>query len=78
MTGEIVGYLHDLCNKKIRENNNFIPVFAHNLFSFDFFFVEKGVRLCVWRTKQSNVGGTNLTNLQDANIGNQVNFIDRI
>ena len=41
VTGEIIGYLHDLCNKKIRENNNLIPVFAHNLFSFDFFFVVK-------------------------------------
>ena len=39
VTGEIIGYLHDLCNKKIRENNNLIPVFAHNLFSFDFVFL---------------------------------------
>ena len=72
VTGEIIGYAHNFCNKKIRENNNLIPVFAHNLFSFDFFFVIKRIRLCVWRTKQLNIGVTNLTNLQYANIGNQV------
>ena len=36
--GKITGYAHDFCNKKIKENQNLIPVFAHNLFSFDFFF----------------------------------------
>ena len=30
----------------------------------------------VWRTKQSNIGRMNLTNVQYANIGNQVKFID--
>ena len=78
VTGEIIGYAHDFCNKKIRENNNFIPIFVHNLFSFDFLFVAKGIRLCVSRTKQLNIGGTNLTNVQYANIGNQVKFIDTI
>ena len=39
VSGEIIGYAHDFCNKEIRENNNFIPVLAHNLFTFDFFFV---------------------------------------
>ena len=78
MTGEVIGYARNFCNKKIRENHNLILVFAHNLFSFDFFFVVKGIRLCVWRTKQLNIGGTNLTNVKYANIGNQVNFIDSI
>ena len=62
-TGKIIGYAHDFCNKKIRENQNLIPVFAHHLFSFDFFFVVKGIKLCVWRTKQLNIGGSNLTNV---------------
>ena len=57
-------------------NTNLTPIFAHNLFSFDFFFVVKGIRLCVWCTKQLNIGGTNLTNVQYANIGSQVKFID--
>ena len=78
VTSEIIGYAHEFCNTKIRENNNLIPVFAHNLFSFDFFFVVKGIQLCVWRTKQLNVSGTNLTNVQYVNIGNQVKFIDTV
>ena len=76
VTGEIIGYAHDFCNKKITENNNLNPVFAHNLFSFDFFFFVKGIRFCVWRKKQLKISGTNLTNVQYANIGNQVKFID--
>ena len=78
VTSEVIGYAHDFCNKKIRENYNLIPAFVHNLFSLDFFFVLKGIRLCVWRTKQLNIRGTNLTNIQYANISNQVKFIDTI
>ena len=40
------------------------------------FFVLKIIRLCVWRTKQLHIGGTNLINVQYANIGNQVKVID--
>ena len=78
VSGQMIGYAHDFCNKKIRENQTLIPVFAHNLFSFDFIFVVKGIRLCVRKTKQFNIGETNLTNVQYANIGNQVKFIDTI
>ena len=78
MSGKIIGYAHDFCNKKIRENQNPIPVFAHNLFSFDFFFVVKRIRLCVWQAKQLNLDEPNLTNVQYANIGSQVKFIDII
>ena len=56
VTGEIICYAHDFCNKKRRENNNLIPVFARNVFSFDFFFAVEGIRLCVSRTKQLNIG----------------------
>ena len=73
VTGEIVGYAHDFCNKKLRKNQSLIPVFAHNLFSFDFFFVVKGIRLCVWSTKQLNICGNSLTNVQYA-----IKFIDTI
>lgn len=41
-------------------------------------FVVKGIRLFIWRTKSLNIGGTNLTNVQYANIGNQIKFIDTI
>lgn len=56
VTGEIIGYAHYLCNLKIRENQNVIPVIAHNLFGLDFFYVVKGIRICVSRTKQLNIG----------------------
>ena len=44
ITGEIVGYAHGFCNRKVRENKNDISVIAHNLFGFDFFLL-KGIRL---------------------------------
>ena len=55
-----------------------IPVFAHKLFSFDFFFVVKGIGLCVLQTKQQSIGLSNLTIVQYASIGTQVKFIDTI
>ena len=39
VTGVIIGYVHDFCNKKVRENQMMIPLFAHNLFSFEFFLL---------------------------------------
>ena len=48
VTGERKGYAHDFCHKKLRENENLISVFAHNLFNFDFFFVVNEIRLCLW------------------------------
>ena len=36
VTGEIIGYAHNFCNKKIGKNQSLIPGFGHNLFSFDF------------------------------------------
>ena len=78
VTGDIIGYAHDFCNRKLKENQRTIPVIARNLFSFDFFFVVKGIWLCVWRTKNIAIGSSNLTNVQYANIGTQVKFIDTI
>ena len=78
VTGEIIDYAHNFCNKKVSQTQNLIPVFVQNLFSFDFFFVVKGIRLCVWRTEQLNIGGMNLINVQYANICDQVKFIDTV
>ena len=47
VTGEIAAYARDFFNKKLKETQNLIPVFAHNLFTFDFFFAVKGIKLCV-------------------------------
>ena len=57
ITGEIYGYAHWYCNKKVRENYYKIPVVAHNLFRFDFFFLAKGLRASVWKTRDIIIGG---------------------
>lgn len=78
VTGNIIGYAHTFCNKKVRENYYSIPVIAHNLFRFDFFFFIKGVRSSVWQTTDINIGEKNPTDINFATIGNQVKFVDTI
>ena len=56
VTGEIQGYTHTFCNEKVRENYFRIPVIAHNLFLFDFFFLLKGLRTGVWKTRDIVIG----------------------
>ena len=76
VTGKIIGYAHDFCNMKIRENQNQFSCIAHSFFGFDMFVLIKGIRLSVWATKDVNIGGTGLTNIDFASITNQVKFID--
>ena len=79
VSGNIHGYVHDFCNKKVKELHNLpISVFAHNLFRFDFFFVLKGLRLSVWRAKDLNMGGKSIRNMICANIVDQAKFINTI
>ena len=42
VTGKILGYVHDFCNWRVRENKTEFVVFAHNLFGFDVFFLLQG------------------------------------
>ena len=78
ISGEIIGYAHSYCNLKVRENQTKISVVAHNLFRFDFFFMLKGLRAGVSKTRDITIGGKNPTNINFANIGNKVMFIDTI
>ena len=79
VTGDIIGYSHTFCNRKARENCYRIPVIAHNLFRFDFFFfLVKGIRASVWKTRDIVIRGKNPTDISFAHIGNQVQFIDTI
>ena len=77
ITGEIKGYTHDFCNWIIKENKDIIPCFAHNFFKFDFYFLLKNLRLSVYRTRDVNIGGNNLTDINFASIDN-FKFIDTI
>ena len=47
----------------------------HIFFKFDLFFLLKNIRLSVWRTKDINIGGKNLTDINFASIDN-FKFID--
>ena len=78
ITGEITDYMHSFCNQKVRENKNQISVIAYNLFGFELSFFFKGLKLGVWRTRNLSVGGTNLTNINFANISDQTKFIDTL
>ena len=44
VSGEILGYSHDFCNWKVRENKYEIPLIGHNFLSFDIFYMVKGFR----------------------------------
>ena len=67
VTDEILGYVHDFCNWRVRENKTGFVVFAHNFFGFDMFFLLKGFQVTAWGTKDINLGRTNLTNINFAN-----------
>ena len=53
-----------------------ISVITHNLFGFDFIFFLKGITLNVWKTTNLAIGRLNLTNINYANIGGKVKFIE--
>lgn len=78
VSGKIIGYAHSYCNYRVRENKPKLSIIAHNLFRFDFFFLLKGLRAAVWKTRDITIGGTNPTNINFTIIGNQVIFIDPV
>ena len=78
VAGKIIGFAHDFCNQKCKENFYTIPVFAHNQFRFDFFLFLKGIRPSVWETSGISIGGKIPTNVNFVIIRNQVKFIDTV
>ena len=69
ITGEILGHSHDYCYSKLRENYTPVSLIGHNFLGFDIFYMVKGYRSTCWDTKDLSMGGTNLTNVNFANIG---------
>ena len=78
VTGEIIGHAHDFCNWKMRENKIFIPLIGHNFLGFDIYYMIKGYRSSAWGTNDLRMGGTNLINMNFANISTQVKIIDTL
>ena len=78
VTGKIHGYSHDFCNWKVRENQLLVPLIGHNFLGFDIYYMVKGYRSVTWGTKEFHMGGTNLTNVNFANISSQVKIIDTL
>ena len=78
VTGEIFGHSHDYCNWKLRENKPFIPLIGRTFLGFDIFYMVKGFRSSCWGTKDFNMGGANLVNVNFANIGSQIKIIDTL
>ena len=78
ITGKIHGYSHDFCNWKTRENKPFVLLIGHNFLGFDIYYMVKGYRSITWGTKEFNMGGTNLTNVNFANISSEVKVIDTL
>ena len=68
INSEIIRYAHNFGNAKVRESKYKITVVAHNLFRFNFFFLLKGLRVGLWRTRDLNIGGKNPTGISFANL----------
>ena len=78
ITSETIGYAHRFYNRRVRGNRSNICVIAHNLFRFDFFLLLIGIRLSVWKTTNLSNNGSNLTNINFANISEQVKLIHKM
>ena len=78
VTGKVIGYAHDFCNQKCRDNYYTIPVMAHSQFRFYFFLFLKGIRPSVWETTDISIGGKNPTDLNFAVFKNKVRFMDTV
>ena len=78
ITGKILGYTHDLCSLRVKENIFKIPVIAHNLFGFDLFYFIKGYVASAWCSKELKVVGKNLTHINFSNTTGEIKFIDSL
>ena len=59
---------------KVREKQNQFSCIAHSFSGFDMFFLIKGIRFSVWGTKDVNIGGTGLTNINFVKLAIKLNL----
>ena len=78
VAGQILGYVHDFCSWRVRESKTEFVVFVHNFFGFDMVFLLQGFQATAQNTKDFNIGRTNLTNINFANIAGETKFIDTL
>ena len=82
VTREIHGYVHNFCNKKVREltetSGQYFSCVFHNGFRFDMTFLTKWIWLFLWQTRDVSLLGSGLTTLKSYIIGRQVKFIDSV
>lgn len=78
VSGKTPGYPGDFCNWKVGENQSGFFCLANRFFGFDIYVLIKVIRLSVWGTEDIKIGGRNLTNINFANIGMQIKFINTL
>ena len=78
VTGGILGYVHDFCNWRLRENKTEFVCCAHNFFGFHMYFLIQGFRVTACNTKDFTVGGSGLTRINFVNISSSTKFFDEV
>ena len=68
VTREILGYTHNFCNLRVRENKIEIPMIAHTLFGFGLYYFIKGYVVSAWCSKEIKIGDSNLTHIHFSKI----------
>ena len=73
ITGKIFDYAHDFCNTTLVETTTSeIPFVAHNFFGFDLFYYMKAHIASAWCSKELNIAGNNLTQVNYGNISGEI------
>ena len=79
ITGKIFDYAHDFCNTTLVETTTSeIPFVAHNFFGFDLFYYMKAHIASAWCSKELNIAGNNLTQVNYGNISGEIKLIDSL
>ena len=64
--------------KKLERMMIFFVCLAHNIFGFDFYFIMRGIMLPVYKSNDSQVGSSNLVNINFTRLSSQIKFFDTL
>ena len=82
VTREIYGYVHNFCNKRVREvtykSGQYFSCIFHNGFRFDMTFLTKRLWLSLWQTQDVSSLGSGLISLKSYSLGRHFKFIDSV